>query len=166
MPRISVSGLDAQGLTVTLYSDKSVSSAEDTAKETAKLLKDAFYLGLKGEVDPDQPRGLDRQFVTHFILRKKGEDLEVDLFTKYANMKVVTLYLSNEGMEEAFKDKSGIESMAAYKVYPATAFDKSEQGETSEFFHKLPKSFPVTIKPNGVYKDGKAKGKQKMKAIL
>jgi hypothetical protein len=168
MPRISVSGLDNGGLTVTLYSDKSVeeSNSEEIAKETAKLLKHAFYIGLKDKLDPDQPRGLDRQFVTHFILRNKGGELEADLFTRYSNMKIVTVYLSNDGMEELFRKKAGIDSLDKYQVYQGKAFDKSEDGDTHECFHKLPKSFPVTIKPNGVYKDGKAKGKQKMKAIL
>lgn len=168
MPRISVSGYDNKGLSVTIYGDTSVKDdADEIAKETAKLMKHAFYIGLSDtEREKDGQRGLERQFVSHFVLRKKNNELEADLFTKYSNMKIVTVYLSNEGMEDLFKQKAGIDSLDKYKVFQGNAFDKSEDGDTHECFHKLPKSFPVTVKPNGFYKEGKAKDKQKMKAIL
>lgn len=166
MPRISVSGLDRAGLTVTLYSDSSQTDKDEIAKETAKLLKDAFYIGLVSEVDSTQSRGLERQFATHFVLREKKGQLEADLFSSYSNMKIVTVYLSNDGMEKKFTEKAGIKNIKDFKIFQGNAFDKSEEGDEHECFHKLPLAFPVTIKPNGVYKDGKAAGKQKMKAIL
>lgn len=163
---VLVKGYDNSGFEVTLTSGVQIKNDDELATEVAKLIKSSYKLGLRPKLDPEITRGLDWQWVTHFIIRKHDKSYAVDLFNKYLNMKLVTLYVGDDGVLDKLKNKSGITDIEKYKVYPAASFDKSEQGEDSEFFHEFPKGFGVTIKPAGVYKDGKAKGKQKMKAIL
>ena len=163
---ISVSGYDHSGFEVTLSKVQTDGmSRDEQVSLVGDMLKQLFYMGVnpKGE---KTGRGIETQWITHFVLRKKGDKYEADLFNQYLNMKVVTLYLGDDGIEQRFLEKSGLKSLDGLKVYPAGSFDKSEQGEDSEFLIESPKKFKVTIKPNGVYKEGKAKDKQRMKGIL
>ena len=114
---ISVSGYDHSGFEVTLSKVQTDDmSRDEQVSLVGDMLKQLFYMGVnpKGE---KTGRGIETQWITHFVLRKKGDKYEADLFNQYLNMKVVTLYLGDDGIEQRFLEKSGLKSLDGLKVY-------------------------------------------------